>query len=549
MQGINVSVFAYGNTGAGKTFTMLGNEKKQGIIPRTVRQLFTTFQNTSAALSEEKRASKYVLKISYFEIYNEKVYDLVKFTGQDLCIREDLQRQILIPGLSLIPVESFEEFQTLFTSATRNRTTAATRLNAASSRSHSVLTLLVECSQPNGSVVRSKMHLIDLAGSEDNRKTENSGIRLIESSAINKSLFVLGKVVDALNANDSRIPYRDSKLTRILQDSLGGKSQSLLIANLSPSDKFHLESFNTLNFASKSRQVCNNVVQQEALPHSQSQYITSYPTNKTISRLQNAESSLLLSPMIKKKKIINEQLINRCEQLERQLLLKEGKVPLNPDSPPHKKFSPNTKKTVKQLNAQMKEHENNFDYAKAIDCARTILQIAPHDEKMEKKLASLQRTHDSIVSQMIQTSRGQRNNLIEDSPCPLKIVPEKNTDSFVSLKNNENLENVFCTPLNQIIPSPTSLAAEHALSDSTESARKKKIAESELVHIFNTGNKGELMKIKGIGNKRAEQIAAYRLTRGMFHGIEDFLKIDGFTQKILDNILLLRIAETMLGDQ
>ena len=109
----------------------------------------------------------------------------------------------------------------------------------------------------------SKFHLIDLAGSEDNRRTENSGMRLVESGAINKSLFVLGQVVDALNDGSIRVPYRDSKLTRLLQDSLGGNASSLLIANLSPNFGHYLDTYNTLNFASKSKQITTRVVEEE----------------------------------------------------------------------------------------------------------------------------------------------------------------------------------------------------------------------------------------------------------------------------------------------
>ena len=113
---------------------------------------------------------------------------------------------------------------------------------------------------PDGArILCAKLHLIDLAGSEDNRRTENAGVRLLESGNINKSLFVLGKVVDALNQHSARIPFRDSKLTRMLQDALGGKASAVMIANVSPSEVHYLETHNTLNFASKSKQITNRV--------------------------------------------------------------------------------------------------------------------------------------------------------------------------------------------------------------------------------------------------------------------------------------------------
>ena len=196
------------------------------------------------------------LRISYLEIYKERVYDLlaVNPTATDLPIREDVDHNILVPDLVAIPIRSMGQFSELWARGVANRRTAATRLNAHSSRSHSCLIIHISGANP------AKLHLIDLAGSEDNRKTANAGERLAESGAINKSLFVLGQVVDALNSGALRVPYRDSKLTRLLQDSLGGRAYALIVANVAPTTDFIVETNNTLMFASKTRQVENNPV-------------------------------------------------------------------------------------------------------------------------------------------------------------------------------------------------------------------------------------------------------------------------------------------------
>ncbi|KAJ2890916.1 hypothetical protein GGI21_006012, partial [Coemansia aciculifera] len=148
-----------------------------------------------------------------------------------------------------------------------NRRTASTKLNNHSSRSHAILTVQVQWQDDlsSGKTWCGRLHLIDLAGSEDNRRTENGKDRMAESSAINRSLFVLGQVVEALNTGSSRIPYRDSKMTRILQDSLGGESLGMMIVNVAPGEAFLQDTNNTLNFATKSRQVVNKPVAYEVV--------------------------------------------------------------------------------------------------------------------------------------------------------------------------------------------------------------------------------------------------------------------------------------------
>lgn len=269
LAGFNATIFAYGNTGAGKTHTMEGTIAAPGMIPLTVQYVLEALtgrrKGGHAALSTIVATSPPEVRLSYLEIYKEKVYDLLAANpaAADLPIREDSNHRILIPDLTVCRVRSLAEFDGLWARGVGNRRTAATRLNAHSSRSHSCLTIGV---QSGAAGSWAKLHLIDLAGSEDNRRTANAGERLVESGAINRSLFVLGQVVDSLNSGAPRIPYRDSKLTRLLQDSLGGAAYALIIANVAPGDAFHLETCSTLNFASKSRQIENNVIKAAAQP-------------------------------------------------------------------------------------------------------------------------------------------------------------------------------------------------------------------------------------------------------------------------------------------
>uniref|UniRef100_A0A452GQK4 Kinesin-like protein n=1 Tax=Gopherus agassizii TaxID=38772 RepID=A0A452GQK4_9SAUR len=265
LEGQNASVLAYGPTGAGKTHTMLGSPEQPGVIPRALRDVLQMTREASCSPRGEEW--DYSISMSYLEIYQEKVLDLLEPSQQDLPIREDRDRNILIPGLTERELRGFGDFERHFLPASRNRTVASTQLNDRSSRSHAVLLVRVVRSQrapPHRRRV-AKLCLIDLAGSEDNRRTGNRGLRLKESGAINASLHVLSKVVDALNQGLSRVPYRDSKLTRLLQDSLGGSAHSVIIANVAPEQHFYFDTLRTLNFAAKSKQVVNRPFTQEML--------------------------------------------------------------------------------------------------------------------------------------------------------------------------------------------------------------------------------------------------------------------------------------------
>ncbi|OBS63476.1 hypothetical protein A6R68_08030 [Neotoma lepida] len=266
LEGQNASVLAYGPTGAGKTHTMLGSPEQPGVIPRALMDLLQLTREESA----EGRPWDLSVTMSYLEIYQEKVLDLLDPASGDLAIREDCRGNILIPGLTEKHITSFSDFEQHFLPASKNRVVGATRLNQRSSRSHAVL--LVKVGQRERLAPfrqrEGKLYLIDLAGSEDNRRTGNQGIRLKESGAINTSLFVLGKVVDALNQGLPRIPYRDSKLTRLLQDSLGGSAHSIIIANIAPERRFYQDTVSALNFTARSREVINRPFTNESLqPH------------------------------------------------------------------------------------------------------------------------------------------------------------------------------------------------------------------------------------------------------------------------------------------
>lgn len=262
-EGYNGTIFAYGQTSSGKTFTMNGPDitdaQLAGIIPRTVDAIFQ-----SIAQADEDIV--FTVRASYVEIYLERIRDLLDPKRQNLQIREDPKRGIYVEGMSEEYVNSVEEMMELMYLGSENRAQAATGMNEGSSRSHSVFILqLVQKNTKTGTTMVSKINLVDLAGSEMIRKTGATGARLDEAKMINKSLSALGNVINALtDGRSSHIPYRDSKLTRMLQESLGGNARTWLVINCSPSSYNASETLSTLRFGNRAKAIQNKaVVNQE----------------------------------------------------------------------------------------------------------------------------------------------------------------------------------------------------------------------------------------------------------------------------------------------
>uniref|UniRef100_A0AAQ6AFE9 Kinesin motor domain-containing protein n=1 Tax=Amphiprion ocellaris TaxID=80972 RepID=A0AAQ6AFE9_AMPOC len=265
-KGYHATVLAYGQTGSGKTFSMGGtytsaqeNDPSVGVIPRVIGRLFE---------EREKRTDcEFCLAVSYLEIYNEDILDLLCSSKDKptISIREDPKDGIKIVGLTERQVFSAHEMVGCLELGNSARTVGSTAMNAASSRSHAIFTITLEQrrgTDKSDSVV-SKLHLVDLAGSERQKKTKAEGDRLKEGISINRGLLSLGNVISALGDESKKntfVPYRDSKLTRLLQDSLGGNSHTLMIACISPADSNMEETINTLRYADRARKIKNKPV-------------------------------------------------------------------------------------------------------------------------------------------------------------------------------------------------------------------------------------------------------------------------------------------------
>ncbi|XP_072527593.1 kinesin-like protein KIF18A [Salminus brasiliensis] len=254
LNGYNCTVFAYGATGAGKTHTMLGSSDNPGVMYLTMKELF----NRMDLIKEEK---VFDVAFSYLEVYNEQIRDLLANSGP-LAVREDGAKGVVVQGLTLHQPKSAEHILEALDYGNRNRTQHPTDVNASSSRSHAVFQIYLrqqdKTASLNPNVRVAKMSLIDLAGSERASATNAKGARLREGANINRSLLALGNVINTLadpKSKKTHIPYRDSKLTRLLKDSLGGNCRTVMIANVSPSSTSYEDTHNTLKYANRAKEI------------------------------------------------------------------------------------------------------------------------------------------------------------------------------------------------------------------------------------------------------------------------------------------------------
>ncbi|NXV78902.1 KIF15 protein, partial [Atlantisia rogersi] len=274
MNGYNGTIFAYGQTGSGKTFTMMGpsdsdnfTHSLRGVIPRSFEYLFFLIEREKEKAGSAK---SFLCKCSFIEIYNEQIFDLLDSASAGLFLREHIKKGVFVDGAVEQVLSSAAEAYQVLTTGWRNRRVASTSMNRESSRSHAVFTITVESMEKNNEVVNirsSLLNLVDLAGSERQKDTHTEGLRLKEAGNINRSLSCLGQVITALvdvgNGKQRHICYRDSKLTFLLRDSLGGNAKTSIIANVHPGSRCFGETLSTLNFAQRAKLIKNKAVVNE----------------------------------------------------------------------------------------------------------------------------------------------------------------------------------------------------------------------------------------------------------------------------------------------
>ncbi|XP_031481024.1 kinesin-like protein KIN-8B [Nymphaea colorata] len=259
VQGLNATIFAYGSTGSGKTYTMVGTHQDPGLMVLSLRTIFDL-------IDKNKSTDDFEVTCSYLEVYNEVIYDLLERSSGHLELREDPEHGITVAGLRSVKVHSADKIVELLNLGNGRRKTESTEANATSSRSHAVLEIIVKRKQKNkyrGQVLRGKLALVDLAGSERASETNIGGQKLRDGANINRSLLALANCINALGKQQKKglayVPYRNSKLTRILKDGLSGNSRTVMVATISPADDQYHHTVNTLKYADRAKEIKTHI--------------------------------------------------------------------------------------------------------------------------------------------------------------------------------------------------------------------------------------------------------------------------------------------------
>jgi len=439
VEGYNGTIFAYGQTGCGKTYTMMGiphDDKLKGIIPRTFEHIMDVIETNSQ--------KKFLLRCSYLEIYNEEIHDLL---SSDVRARYELKESpdkgLFVKDLTMTIVKSNKELHKCMVLGTKNRSTGETAMNKESSRSHSIFSIYLETSQnfddDNTRITAGKLNLVDLAGSERQSKTHATGTLLKEATKINLSLSALGNVISALvDGKSSHIPYRDSKLTRLLQDSLGGNTKTVMIACISPASYNYDEILGTLRYASRAKNIQNKPKVNEdpkdallkayadeilRLKNMLNQQGVGAVSNDLVKRVSNdgLDMRRVSSEGLddKQRRISNED----RERIENELRNK------NEQLSNEKKEKENLEKILKDFQEKLfiNDHHQNEGKLKEYEALKKKMK---NQKKLEEKLLQAQK----LKEQEALKAEKKYQNLNEE----VEALRKKNAES------EENLKNAMC---------------------------------------------------------------------------------------------------------
>jgi len=436
--GYNVCIFAYGQTGAGKSYTMMGNvgaSEEGGIIPQMCEELFSRIAESSMNnnLNDVEGETKFSVEVSYMEIYCEQVKDLLNPSknGKSLRVREHPIMGPYVEDLSKLAVQSFTDIYDLMDEGNKARTVAATNMNATSSRSHGVFNIVFTQKRTDSlssleTEKVSKISLVDLAGSERAESTGAKGKRLKEGANINKSLTTLGKVISSLaeqtkskkkKGNDF-VPYRDSVLTWLLKENLGGNSKTAMIAAISPADINYDETLSTLRYADRAKQIkCNAVVNED--PNAR----LIRDLKAEVSRLQQVLKSEGLGDLIKKSILATNKTI-------------EEKIEINDNDRFHKVIKNEDDhvftETIEAVKAKEDLQKIKIEEQNALERLReTEKIIAQLNETWEEKL---QRTE--VIRRQRENALVELGVSLREDGGTLGVFSPKNTPHFVNLNED-----------------------------------------------------------------------------------------------------------------
>ena len=498
VEGYNSTIFAYGQTGTGKTYTMEGFiydylSPKKGLIPRAIEDIFKYIENN---LNSD---TTFIIRVTYLQIYNESIDDLLKPEKKHLSIRENQKKGLYVEGLSEWAVRSPNDIYALLERGAQCRTKATTNMNDVSSRSHAVFTIILEQMKICNGKKRfktGKLNMVDLAGSERVKISGATGKQLDESRRINKSLSALGNVINALtDPKTKHIPYRDSKLTRLLQNSLGGNCKTSMIAMISPYDGSYNESISTLNFAKRAKSIIikasiNEEVNQNAL-------ISQY--EKELSRLRQelSEKNEIINSNAFIKKIEMEKIQAEKDKNEALQALEKASLRFLQEREEKRKLE----KKIEIMNFQMIpggqkiKIEDTPEFKTLLQKHQILLQKdfneKLNDLEKEKELIQISKEQVDSYNNLLHKQREKMDNLTinlkekEDNITHLnemidsyeKIINEQ--DNIIEIKNQriKLLENILIK--NKVkFPKDTILSSNISCSAKIHNLRNKGIGQN-----------------------------------------------------------------------
>ncbi|XP_050292806.1 osmotic avoidance abnormal protein 3-like isoform X2 [Anthonomus grandis grandis] len=420
LEGYNATIFVYGQTGCGKSFTMEGIPSQKGVISRAFEHLFEAISVTSGV--------KYLALVSYLEIYNEQIRDLLvpndKMTnGVTLSLKETPTEGVTVPGLTQHPIHNSQEAEHYLNVGSKNRMIGATLMNQNSSRSHSIFTISIEQlnnvnnnqSIRKGTILKNKnwensilffagkLNLVDLAGSERQTKTGATGDRLKEATKINLSLSALGNVISALvDGKAKHIPYRDSKLTRLLQDSLGGNTRTLMIACISPADRDYMETLSTLRYANRAKNISNKPkVNEDPKDTILRQYQEEIERLKALLSTRQ-EGDIKIVDLEESE--VNKNVVSRNEELgvRRDKLLQEYQKEMDKLRNLHESEKNQKETVLKQIQAIKLEYEENIRRLNEEKLNKEVTstdEVMRRIEELKKALIGGEKAYDKELSE------------------------------------------------------------------------------------------------------------------------------------------------------
>ena len=482
VDGFNGAVFAYGQTSSGKTHTMHGTPDEPGVIPLAVEDVFDFVRRRSDA-------REFLIRASYLEIYNEKMMDLFAddADAEALAVREDTEGGTYVSGLREEIVTTTEEVLALLKLGAKRRHVGATNMNAQSSRSHTIFRMRVESrtrdadttgdagdaqsSEHSHGVLIATLNLVDLAGSERQSKTGAEGQRAVEGAHINKSLMTLGVVIHKLSqgveSKGGHIPYRDSKLTRILQPALGGNSKTSIVCAMTPSAAHVDESHSTLRFASRAKRVVNNATVNEVV-------MTTAQFAAMIKRQQKEIQAL-------KKRLVGEQIIHQPPCGDDVTATVDAKTTTSMSA-----MTPETERAVKTFEDKIKTLERDRDGLKAkfkSDLERAETRAANAERESAEALGVVASLRERIADMVSEATNGDDADRV--SILTLKLAQaqkaREDAESKLDEARAEALEEKTKRRVaeTQLEKSNTSISTHTSTTSTTNASERERIVKQQ----------------------------------------------------------------------